>query len=269
MQLVREFRPEVRTPRARSSLRTLQRGGISADAARPAHGSSPVRQTSRPALGCTSRPDGSLAFRDKHGRILPLSDEPGHRITADWMGNTVLTLEDLLRPGLWAVAVGINPASVSVARGHYYQGRLGRRFLARLRQAGFIDDADDGYEDDAAFAAGIGFTDIIKRPTTSAKELRASEYAHGRDLLAKNVERYCPELLVFAFKGAAEALFDPFQGNGFVPGLRLGPSEVFVMPGPMESDVTAQPTLAALAERVRGRQLASRAHGWLARSRER
>ena len=168
-------------------------------------------------------------------------------------GDTVLTLEDLLRPGLRAVVVGINPASVSVARGHYYQGRLGQRFLSRLRQAGFMEEAYAGHEDDAAFAAGVGFTDVIKRPTISAGELLPHEYAHGRDLLANNVERYRPELLIFTFKSAAEAILGSFEGNGFISGRRMGTADVFVMPGPMESNVTAQPTLAALAERVRAR----------------
>lgn len=54
---------------------------------------------------------------------------------------------------------------VSVAAGHYYQGRLGQRFYSRLRAAGLLPEQDKGFADDAAFAADIGFTDIIKRPT--------------------------------------------------------------------------------------------------------
>jgi len=52
----------------------------------------------------------------------------GHRVQVEWMGETVESLEDLLRPGLRIVCVGINPAPVSVAAGHYYQGRLGQGF---------------------------------------------------------------------------------------------------------------------------------------------
>jgi len=191
-----------------------------------------------------------LELRDKHGRVLRLSDAPGHRVTTDWMGTAVLTFEDLLRPGLRAVTVGINPASVSVARGHYYQGILGQRFLARLREAGVIRGTADGYEDDAAFAAGVGFTDAIKRPTANAKGLTASEYAFGKELLVGKLERYRPDLLIFTFKNAATKVLGSFEGNGFVPGLRLGPSKVFVMPGPYESRDTVQATLAALAARV-------------------
>lgn len=44
----------------------------------------------------------------------------GHRVTEDWMGTPVETLEDLLRPGLRAVCIGINPAPDSVAAEHYF-----------------------------------------------------------------------------------------------------------------------------------------------------
>ena len=190
-------------------------------------------------------------LRDKQGRVLALSDDPGHRVTADWMGTAVLTLEDLLRPGLRAVAIGINPSNISVACGHYYQGSLGQRFIARLRQVRLIGDADKGHEDDAAFAGGVGFTDIIKRPTRSAKELRREEFEHGREDLVTKIECFRPKLVVFTYKDAAKAVFGEFPGNGFVPGLHVGPAGVYVMPGPMESNDTAKPTLVALGTRVR------------------
>jgi hypothetical protein len=65
----------------------------------------------------------------------------------------------------------INPAPTSVQAGHYYQGNLGQRFFARLRQARLLEYVEDGYEDDAAFASGIGFTDVVKRPTARADEV--------------------------------------------------------------------------------------------------
>ena len=43
-------------------------------------------------------------------------------------GRLTETLPEYLRPGLRAVFVGLNPSPVSVAAGHYYQGKLGRRF---------------------------------------------------------------------------------------------------------------------------------------------
>jgi TDG/mug DNA glycosylase family protein len=102
-----------------------------------------------------------------------------HRVQEQWMGERIVMLEDLLRPGLRAVCVGINPSPVSVEAGHYYQGPVGQRFFSRLRQAGILADHGAGYEDDAAFAAGIGFTDIIKRPTSRAAGLPAFDSTTG------------------------------------------------------------------------------------------
>jgi TDG/mug DNA glycosylase family protein len=191
-------------------------------------------------------------LRDKHGKLIPLSADPGHRITADWMGEEVLTLEDLLRPRLRALCVGINPSGVSVGRGHYYQGQQGQRFLGRLRDVGLIPAAAKGTEGDVAFAADVGFTDIIKRPTGRADELRNEEFEHGKEALVKKIKRFEPGLVVFAYKDAAKPIFGKFEGNGFVADLRLGRSTVFVMPGPMELNEKALPTLATLAHFLRG-----------------
>jgi double-stranded uracil-DNA glycosylase len=157
-----------------------------------------------------------------------------HRVTMDWMGEQVETLADLLRPGLRAVCVGINPSPVSVAAGHYYQGQIGRRFWQRLQRAGVIEAADTGREDDAAFLAGIGFTDIVKRPTVRADAISTAEFEHGRELLVEKLRRYRPSLLIFMFKKTAASMFGPFKGHGHRPELELGGAKVFVMPGPYE-----------------------------------
>jgi double-stranded uracil-DNA glycosylase len=165
------------------------------------------------------------------------------------MGERVTTLEDLLRPRLRAVCIGINPSPVSVEAGHYYQGRLGQAFFARLRNAGVLPARVESYEDDVAFAAGIGFTDIVKRPTRSAKEIRREEFEHGRGLLSEKLAEHGPELVIFTFKKTAQTLFGPFAGNGFLTGRTLAGSEVFVMPGPYESADTVARTMGKLAAR--------------------
>ena len=181
---------------------------------------------------------------------LSVSSDPGHRVTISWMGATVTTLEDLLREGLLAVVVGVNPAPPSVAAGHYWQGNTGRTLWRRLRAVGLLPDDFEGYEDDAAFAAGVGFTDVVKRPTASASDLSRSELEHGlADLEAKLAEAGAP-LVIFAFKKAATTLLGHFAGNGFVSGLRVGASDVFVMPGPYERSETAEATLDELRQRV-------------------
>ncbi len=134
-----------------------------------------------------------------------------HRVTEEWMGEQVETLEDLLRSGLYAVCIGINPAPTSVTAGHYYQGRLGRQFCERLRRAGLLPRAS-GWEDDLAFDNGIGFTDIVKRATATASEVRPEEFAHGRGLLRAKMQAVQPRLVIFTFKKTAEVLFGPIAG---------------------------------------------------------
>jgi double-stranded uracil-DNA glycosylase len=171
---------------------------------------------------------------------------PSHRVREVWMGSEVETLEDLLRPRLRAVCVGINPSPVSVAAGHYYQGRAGQRFFERLRSVNLLPSGDHSYEDDQAFALGVGFTDIIKRPTARAKDLRSAEYKYGRERLRAVLEENNPSLVIFTFKKTAEVVFGEFPGNGFMRGQQLGRSDVSVMPGPYERIDKALATLAML-----------------------
>lgn len=183
---------------------------------------------------------GSAADWAGHSELTP--QPPGepwslnthHRVTVGWQGEQVETLADLLRPGLRAVCIGINPSPVSVTAGHYYQGRIGRRFWQRLQRAGVIEETGTGREDDAAFLAGIGFTDIVKRPTARADAISAAEFEHGRELLAEKLRRHRPALLIFTFKKTATTLLGPFKGHGHLPELEFGGAQVFVLPGPYE-----------------------------------
>src|SRR3982751_3416825 len=78
--------------------------------------------------------------------VAALTARPGpgsHRLTMVIDGRRVETLADPppLRNRL--LFVGLNPSPVSVAAGHYHQGRLGRRFWTRLIRAGIIPHDSD------------------------------------------------------------------------------------------------------------------------------
>lgn len=172
-----------------------------------------------------------------------------HLVIEHWRGERIETLEDLLRPGLRAVVVGINPAPASVAAGHYYQGRLGQAFFGKLRRAGVLRDTT-GWEDDLAFAAGIGFSDIVKRSTSRAAEIGADELAYGKSTLISKLEAVKPEIVLFTFKKTATVLFGRFAGYGFID-KTLADGDVFVMPGPYERADRADFAVAELARRLR------------------
>lgn len=221
--------------------------------------SSPKSRPSNPSdlagpLADLSRvaPDGYRAAINPDSTSLNTAyTNAGHRTTINIDGKPVDTLADLLRPGLLAVVVGINPAPPSVAAGHYWQGQTGRTLWRRLKTVGLLPADVIGYEDDAAFEAGIGFTDVVKRPTSRADELSDADLSAGRAALEAKLTKLGVPLVIFAFKKAAVTLLGPFPGNGFIDGASLGASRVFVMPGPYEARSTADPTLASLADWIK------------------
>ncbi len=128
-----------------------------------------------------------------------------------------LTLPDRpCQPG-GILLVGINPTPVSVAAGHYYQGRLGKRLWGRLRGLEALNKGSGTWEDDEFVAAGNGLTDLVKRPTGAANQLSAEELATGRTALVANVRGWRPGLLLFAFRPPAEALLGKSIASGRGP----------------------------------------------------
>lgn len=172
-----------------------------------------------------------------------------HRGVEEWMGAPVETLEDLLRPELRAVCVGINPAPVSVSAGHYYQGTLGQRFYKRLRSVSILPPTQ-AWDDDLAFEVGIGFTDVVKRPSARAADVTAREFAYGKARLLEKIESIRPGLVIFTFKKAAETLLGQVAGNGIIDGRDVAGVPVFVMPGPYAPGQVVEARLRELARLI-------------------
>jgi double-stranded uracil-DNA glycosylase len=160
---------------------------------------------------------------------------PGsHRATIVIDGAPVETLADLppLRDRL--LFVGLNPSPVSVAAGHYFQGRLGRTFWKRLIRSEILPpDTDIDTADDALVAAGHGVTDLHKRPSPRDDASDATLRA-GVGLLWQKVALWRPAAVVFVWKRVAETaagrrLAEPW---GQLEGVALGGRPCFLMPGP-------------------------------------
>ena len=166
-----------------------------------------------------------------------LTRRPGpgsHRITLTLDGRPVETLADLppLRDRL--LFVGLNPSPVSVAAGHYFQGRLGRMFWERLMVAQILPrETEIETADDALMAAGHGLTDLLKVPskrdTATDSTLRA-----GVGPLWQKIAIWRPAAVVFVYKRAAEmaagrSLTEPW---GQLVGVALSGRPCFLMPGP-------------------------------------
>jgi TDG/mug DNA glycosylase family protein len=163
---------------------------------------------------------------------------PGRHVTTIEAGGRVVeTLADLppLRDRL--LFVGLNPSPVSVAAGHYHQGRLGRAFWGRLIQATILpgDTAIDT-ADDTLVAVGHGITDLHKVPTARDDAPDAVLQA-GVGPLWMKVSLWRPAAVVFVYKRAAEAVAGRKLEEkwGQLHGVALSGRPCFLMPGPYAS----------------------------------
>lgn len=103
----------------------------------------------------------------------------------------------LLRPGLRVVFIGYNPGLESARRGHYY-AHGGNAFWRHLNASGLVP-RPVGCEDDRGLLelAGIGFTDLCRRPTLRASELAPGERREGALRLLQELEAAAPAVAAF------------------------------------------------------------------------
>ena len=150
------------------------------------------------------------------------------------------TLPDLLAPGLVLVFVGLNPSEYSVREGHYFANPRNRFWPAFNRPA--LLPASLGREcipaDDAILLQhGIGFTDVVKRPTPQGNALRAADYRRWAPLLRDKLQQCQPGLVCFHGLMAYKSYLRHSEGEKTSPDLGLQPrpigaSAVFVVPNP-------------------------------------
>jgi len=163
------------------------------------------------------------------GISYPLRAEAARRRLSRLSENGGRTLPDIAPQPGGVVVVGINPAPVSVAAGHYYQGSLGRRLWRRLERVGLLEDPVPGAEDEAFAAAGHGLTDLVKRPTTSSSELTDDELHGGVEALRAKLQEWRPGLILFAFKEPARRLLGKVSPG---PGPAFDGVPTFLLSGP-------------------------------------
>lgn len=169
-----------------------------------------------------------------------------YRAEVDWMGERVLTLQDVWPKEPRAMIVGLNPAPASVEAGHYYQGRSGQRQLLRLADAGLFTRprADEVGFEAAALRAQVGFTDVIKRPTRGERDVRSGEVDFGREALLRELESYCVPLVVCVFRHPVHALLGVSGSPGFQTQTTPWGARVFRMPGPFAATEDAKDVMA-------------------------
>jgi len=146
------------------------------------------------------------------------------------------TLPDHLREGLSLVFVGLNPRLESVRVGHYFASPRNRIWTA-ANQAGIFDPPLDATSDARALEQGIGFTDVVKRPTAGSSDLRAADYTRWAPELKRHLLRCSPRIVRFHGKIAYVNYLKRAEGVDENPDLGLqdrliGQSRVFLIPNP-------------------------------------
>lgn len=168
-------------------------------------------------------------------------------------------LPDRVAPGLRLLFVGINPGLVSAAAGHYYANPR-NTFWRLLYEAGLTPVRLRPEQDARLPAFGYGLTDIVKRPSQGAADLKAAEFATGRPRLARLVRRLKPRAVCFNSKTAFEGYFGKGTCRRFGPQqVRLQGVPVFVLP-------STSPANAAVPLAVKRRQVRA-LKAWLERPR--
>ncbi len=146
------------------------------------------------------------------------------------------TLPDYLADGLDIVFVGLNPWHYSVQVGHYFATPR-NRFWTALNLSGLVPEPMTAEDDLRILEHGIGFTDVVKRPTGGASELRAADFRRWAPVLRGKLERHAPRIVCFHGTTAYRGYLKYAETSARRPALgeqpdAIGSSRVFVVPNP-------------------------------------
>ena len=168
-----------------------------------------------------------------------------------WSVNASMrTLPDYLADGLDIVFVGLNPGLYSVQVGHYFATPR-NRFWTAINRSGLLAEPASADQDHRLLQQGIGLTDVVKRPTRGASELRAADFRRWAPVLKEKLERHRPRIVCFHGTTAYRGYMKYAEDSAGRPGLgvqpdAIGSSKVFVTPNP--SPANAAWSLADLVE---------------------
>lgn len=148
------------------------------------------------------------------------------------------SLPDYLQNGLDIVLIGLNPSVRSAQAGHYFANPR-NRFWAAVSAANLAGRPVGPGDDASLMSHGIGFTDVVKRPTPQASGLSAADYRRDAPALRDKLLRYAPRIACFhgltayrAYLRYAEDVRNPGDIGLGRQDLRIGASHVFVLPNP-------------------------------------
>jgi len=155
------------------------------------------------------------------------------------------TLPDVVGPGLRLLVCGLNPSLYAADVGVAY-GRPGNRFWPAALQAGIVSVDRDPWH--ARRHHGVGFTDLVKRATVGAAELRPDEYRRGLERLDGLCRLLRPAAVAFCGLTGWRHAVDRRATAGW-QARRVGGAPAYVLPNP--SGLNAHTSVADLAAHLR------------------
>ena len=162
------------------------------------------------------------------------------------------TLPDILRADLAILSIGLNPSLPSVRYGYYFANPR-NRFWRALQGAEMLPCTFQPGLDAQAylFSRGLGFTDVVKRPTSMGAQLRARDYRVGACELELKLRCFAPAFAWFHGKVAYKQFLKMTARNmGEVDwglqDLTVGKCRVYLSPNP--SPANAAYSLALLID---------------------
>ena len=112
-----------------------------------------------------------------------------------WVSATrARTLPDFVGPGMRLLVCGLNPSVVAADAGFGFAGATNRFWPAAV-DAGLVTRPRDPFH--ALTVDGVGATDLVKRATPRASEVRVEEYRGGADRVRRLVEWLRPAVVLF------------------------------------------------------------------------
>ncbi len=155
------------------------------------------------------------------------------------MESKLHTLPDHLARGLDIVSIGLNPSVNAVRAGFYFATRT-NRFWPALNASRLVGETlTPGADAERHLLERhrIGFTDVVKRPTRGAGDLRAADFREWVPVLREKLDRFVPRIAWFHGK-IAYAHFcrhggGPREDAGWgMQAWRVGQTRIFVTPNP-------------------------------------
>jgi TDG/mug DNA glycosylase family protein len=117
-------------------------------------------------------------------------------------------IPDYIGEHLKILFVGYNPSIRSAETGYHY-ANPSNRFWKILHRSGLTQRLYRPEENHELLDKGYGFTNIVARPSKTAAEISREEYAEGREILKRKLQRYRPRVVCYVGKG----VYEQFSGR--------------------------------------------------------